>query len=117
MKLEAVHHAVWHRPDNTLADVTPKVDGEQRILFLPDPARPFDFTNSVAWGNKNFMKMKVPKPVAKMMMADTRGFAVVSIDEVNKYLHDQGLQPVGKVCNIPTPTLSRGIYQKQNGLI
>jgi len=37
--LEAEFHAIWVSPDNELIDVTPKVDGEQQILFLPDTDR------------------------------------------------------------------------------
>ncbi|RCS47656.1 hypothetical protein DTL42_14135 [Bremerella cremea] len=34
--LEAEFHAVWEDDDGNLVDPTPKADGEQRILFLPD---------------------------------------------------------------------------------
>jgi hypothetical protein len=37
--LEAEFHAVWVTPDGTYLDVVPKVDGERRILFLPDSQR------------------------------------------------------------------------------
>ena len=37
--IEAEHHAVWVSPDGRHLDVTPHVDGETRILFLPDPER------------------------------------------------------------------------------
>jgi hypothetical protein len=37
--LEAEFHAVWRGPHGEMLDVTPKVDGEERILFLPDDAR------------------------------------------------------------------------------
>lgn len=35
--IEGEMHAVWCAPDATLHDVTPKPDGIDRILFLPDP--------------------------------------------------------------------------------
>ncbi|WP_343583419.1 SEC-C domain-containing protein [Herbaspirillum sp.] len=37
--VEAEFHAVWRAPEGTLHELTPKADGEQRILFLPDPHR------------------------------------------------------------------------------
>ena len=40
--VEAEFHAVWVSPDKELLDVTPKVDGESAILFLPDPKEVFD---------------------------------------------------------------------------
>lgn len=41
--IEANHHAVWGRPRSRLVDITPKADGEKRILFLPDARQVFDF--------------------------------------------------------------------------
>jgi hypothetical protein len=35
---EGEFHCVWKSPDGQLIDVTPRGDGEARILFLPDPA-------------------------------------------------------------------------------
>jgi hypothetical protein len=40
--VEAEHHAVWNNGDELL-DVTPPLGGEHRVLFLPDPARAYDF--------------------------------------------------------------------------
>lgn len=40
--IEAEFHAVWRALDNSLLDVTPREDSEQRVLFLPDPTRTFD---------------------------------------------------------------------------
>ncbi len=37
--IQAGFHAVWQSPGGLLLDVTPQVNGEQSILFLPDPAR------------------------------------------------------------------------------
>jgi hypothetical protein len=47
--VEAEHHAVWERPDESLIDITPRREGEMQILFvrddrvLPDPT----FTNRI----------------------------------------------------------------------
>lgn len=40
--LDAVFHAVWRSPDGDLVDVTPQMDGETRILFLPDSYMTFN---------------------------------------------------------------------------
>lgn len=34
--IEGEFHAVWQSPAGTLHDITPKPDGEHRILFIPD---------------------------------------------------------------------------------
>lgn len=34
--LQAEHHAVWLAPDGNMIDISPKLDGETSILFLPD---------------------------------------------------------------------------------
>lgn len=39
--LEAEFHAVWISPEGSLIDITPLVDGEESILFLPDSRRTF----------------------------------------------------------------------------
>ncbi len=36
--LHALFHCNWLSPSGELIDITPKVDGETKILFLPDPA-------------------------------------------------------------------------------
>lgn len=41
--LTAEFHAVWRDPDGNLSDITPKPDGERRIVFAPDPAYASDF--------------------------------------------------------------------------
>lgn len=36
--VEAEFHAVWVSPEGELVEITPKQDGEENILFLPDPS-------------------------------------------------------------------------------
>lgn len=40
--VEAEFHAVWVSADGSMVDITPKEQGESRILFLPDPKRTYD---------------------------------------------------------------------------
>jgi hypothetical protein len=39
--IEAEHHAVWEK-NGALIDITPHVNGEPKVLFLPDPDRIYD---------------------------------------------------------------------------
>lgn len=40
--IEAIFHTVWRSPAGNLIDITPHRDGEQRILFIPDPTRKYE---------------------------------------------------------------------------
>lgn len=40
--VEGEFHAVWISPDGQLKDITPKIDGERHILFIPDPVRVYE---------------------------------------------------------------------------
>lgn len=43
--LEAEFHCVWQSPDGAdLLDVTPRLHNQDKILFLPDPIRSFDWS-------------------------------------------------------------------------
>lgn len=37
--IEAQFHAVWINPEGVLIDVTPRPDGEKRVMFVPDHSR------------------------------------------------------------------------------
>lgn len=37
--IEAEFHCAWETPDGQLLDITPRADGEERVLFVPDPKR------------------------------------------------------------------------------
>jgi hypothetical protein len=39
MMIEGEFHAVWRSPGGEIIDITIKPDGEERILFIPDPTR------------------------------------------------------------------------------
>ncbi|MBW3243124.1 SEC-C domain-containing protein [Epibacterium sp. DP7N7-1] len=52
--VEAEHHAVWEI-GGKMIDVTPRSDGEKRILFLPDPMRAYDFD-----GNSRIDNIRYP---------------------------------------------------------
>ena len=48
---DAVHHAVWEKPNGTMVDATPKADGKTQMLFLPDPMQTHDFETGVRTDN------------------------------------------------------------------
>jgi len=70
--LEAEHHAVWQAGDE-LMDVTPHPDGETRILFLPDPARPL---------NMSSLLMNVRRPLSRARPVSKLIDLVDTYDEV-----------------------------------
>lgn len=37
--VEAQFHTVWRNDEGRLIDVTPRQDGEKKVLFIPDPKR------------------------------------------------------------------------------
>jgi len=41
--IEAEHHSVWKTPGGRLLDITPKADGEKKIVFLQDDSATYDF--------------------------------------------------------------------------
>jgi hypothetical protein len=41
---EAMFHSVWRNRDGKLIDITPRQDGEKKILFVPDPKREVSWT-------------------------------------------------------------------------
>ena len=47
--IEAELHAVWKSPDMRLTDVTPRSDGESRVLFIPDSSRAYtgDYVDNI----------------------------------------------------------------------
>lgn len=42
--VEAEFHAVWRSPEGGMTDITPKSQGEKRILFVSDPRRAYEGT-------------------------------------------------------------------------
>ncbi len=40
--VEGEFHAIWKRPDQTYVDSTPRQDGTEFVLFLPDPKAVWD---------------------------------------------------------------------------
>lgn len=42
---EAQFHTVWHSPCGSLRDLTPRPDGEKRLMFIPDSSRRIALTD------------------------------------------------------------------------
>lgn len=43
--IEAEFHAIWISPENTPIDITPNAANMQKILFLPDSVREYDYSS------------------------------------------------------------------------
>jgi hypothetical protein len=43
--IEAEFHAIWISPENTPVDITPNAANMQKILFLPDNVREYDYSS------------------------------------------------------------------------
>lgn len=69
--LTAEFHAVWQDPSGTLVDVTPKVDGETRIVFAVDPHYSADFDFYKRPNNRR-VRIYEPKPAASLVKANIR---------------------------------------------
>lgn len=51
---EAEAHTVWRDPEGNIVDLTPRVDGDDTILFVPDPSAKVTAYQS---GGKTFLRM------------------------------------------------------------
>ena len=58
---EAEHHAVWRSPAGELVDVTPQTGEPERVLFVEDPAAPYDPTTF----RRNVMAPDAENPLAR----------------------------------------------------
>jgi hypothetical protein len=67
--LTAEFHAVWVDPTGKLVDITPKPDGETRIVFAGDPTYPpdFDFTK-----RPNNRRSRIYQPVDRTELAQAK---------------------------------------------
>jgi hypothetical protein len=50
--IEAEYHGIWETTSGRWIDITPKTDGEKKILFLEDPSVAWDFSNFKRLGNR-----------------------------------------------------------------
>ena len=79
--IEAEFHAAWADPEGTLHDITPKKDGEKRILFLPD--------ESLTWNRRpvpNKRKALCDDPLFDLMIQQGQ-----EMDKINrKYANENG---------------------------
>jgi hypothetical protein len=76
--VEGEFHAVWVSPDGMWVDVSPKPDGESRILFLPDSKREFDFETREHVDNVRWALTDHPG-VAEYIRLTERRVALVSL--------------------------------------
>ena len=82
LHLEAEHHAIWISKAGVAIDITPKEDGEERILFLPSSRTPYDGSQLIA---------PIHKPLTDDPSTEfTTNLAMDAFDEKNR-LFKQGL--------------------------
>jgi hypothetical protein len=77
--IEAEIHAVIERAGE-LVDITPRVDGEEKILFVPDPNRTTERINATtwrSWSNQKLLNGKVDEKTQPSEIEDIAGNVIV----------------------------------------
>ena len=120
--IEGEFHAVWKSPKGELVDITPKIDGELKILFVPD--------NKTSYAKEPIDNVRVPlseDPQILEMIAmnermselktkfnDGTGQSQIPIDEVAKHVFgmpsNTGETKIGR--NAACPCQSGKKYKK-----
>jgi hypothetical protein len=82
--IEGEFHSVWKSPNGELVDPTPKTDGENRILFIPDGRHVW---NEVRVDNRRLALLDRPEihDFIKLCMEET--------DFVNEYMKSKKIEP------------------------
>jgi hypothetical protein len=78
--IEAEFHAVMER-GNDLVDITPRVDGEEKVLFVPDPnrvaeridAERIDAGSWRLWSNQKSLNGQIIEPAKSIEIEDIAG--------------------------------------------
>lgn len=78
--LEAEFHAVWADANGALTDVTPKIDGETTILYLPDPSATYSFEEDVVPVNRRFPLVEHPDLTEFFRLVDQRNSVIQKYD-------------------------------------
>jgi hypothetical protein len=79
---EAIFHTVWRRSTGALVDVTPRLDNEKRVLFIPDPDRAIElsqFNGTPAintFDNVRFKDRLLVSPLRRIQVVMTSQFAL-----------------------------------------
>lgn len=99
--VEGEFHAVWRSPDGNLVDITPKADGEEKVLFVPDERRTYrgvtidNFRVALRDDLLIHHFIKVSEQIAKVMNRGERaqqfGYVSVPADEIEPLLRFQTL--------------------------
>ncbi|MGD9276490.1 MAG: SEC-C metal-binding domain-containing protein [Candidatus Pacearchaeota archaeon] len=103
--LDAEFHAVWVDDKGEYIDVTPKVDGEKKILFLPDSKRVFTGEELI----DNIRKPLVDNDYTKLIIKTSRdGF------EMKNKAYKEFLKPKKRKIGVnePCPCGSGKKYKK-----
>ena len=120
--LEAEFHAIWVSPNNELIDVTPKVDGEQQILFLPDTDRVWEgeMVDNVRFLllDNDYTRQLIRYSEARFRLRKKHwrdGESVIPFDEVQQFERQYGMHNVKLGRNDPCYCGSGKKYKKCHG--
>lgn len=83
--IEGEHHCIWRDPSGRLVDVTPKADGEARVVFAEDPGATFDWDGPLRRDN-----------IRRSLVADRRVAEYLELSEQLSKIKLQGAYLVGK---------------------
>lgn len=99
--VEGEFHAVWRSPDGNLIDITPKADGEEKVLFVPDERRTYRGVSidnvRIALRDDPLIHhfIKISEHIVKVMNRGDRaqqfGYVSVPADEIEPLLMFQSL--------------------------
>lgn len=99
--IEGEFHSIWRSPDGDMIDITPKADGEGKILFVPDERRTFRGVTidnvRIALRDDPLIHhfIKISEQIVKVMRRGERaqqfGYVSVPADEIKPLLMFQSL--------------------------
>jgi hypothetical protein len=88
--VEAEFHAIWISPDETAVDITPKDNNIQRILFLPDNSREYDFANDGARVSNVREPLSAHPLVAEFIAISQELFDFEEMHSIGREIHLEG---------------------------
>ena len=123
--IEGEFHAVWMNPDGKMIDITPKDDGEQQIVFLPDSKRVYrgQFIDNVRKAlvdndfTRNIIRRGEKMTALKLKYDKGNGVCEIPVEELAEALELQPQIPFTRVAtktgrNDPCPCGSGKKYKK-----
>lgn len=107
--LHAEFHMIWRSPEGELIDITPKPDGEVRILFVPDPR--------LVWQGKrircHYAALRFWREISEFITANEKlkGMIQPGPNSIDAAQYFSALMELGRA----TKALERKYYRARNG--